>query len=197
MNFNRKHLKMAEALVFISITALLVLAIIPKFQKVQISHDVTKVYFEQKTIGKALSLYKENNDCFPQMKDGNPSEELAFLTTPIAYIDALPQDPFRGPDSIYQSMTSNYDYSSFSGQNPSCPTQWMLLSLGPDTDEDTTWIEFQNSLVESQNQHRLYNRTNGLISDGDIIFTSRAMQMEFGMPLIQETATKEVGHVQN
>ena len=81
--------------------------------------------------------------------------------------------------------------------NPKCPQDWVLASLGPDTDEDASGVLFRPGQVEDQNRHRLYNRSNGLISNGDIVLTSWWMQMEIGLSPVLETVIKENEDVQD
>ncbi|MGI6456079.1 MAG: hypothetical protein ACOX5R_10740 [bacterium] len=88
------------------------------------------------------------------------SSRYMFLTTPVAYLSALPVDPFAGDSQ------QHYRYFLQSTQN-----SYLLAGMGPDQDADLT-REILSTLPEWSREHLspwLYDPSNGSVSSGDII----------------------------
>lgn len=81
---------------------------------------------------RAIHAYYKDNKNLPQ--------SLAQLTSPIKYIETIPQDPFSDENNPYI-----YKFTD---------ERFMLYSLGPDSDDDS------GSMT--------YSPANGIISNGDI-----------------------------
>jgi hypothetical protein len=86
-----------------------------------------------RTLATGLEAYYVDNNRFPAT--------FPALTTPIAYIATLPQDPFSKEPAWYQYVPKEND--------------WLLFSVGPDQTDNEGALEFDS--------------TNGTLSTGDII----------------------------
>ena len=85
---------------------------------------------------------------------------FATLTTPIAYIDRYPVDPFGLADNTTYSYWSYVDTVGTYG--------YVLLSPGPDGDYDANFRTARKDFVPAT-----YDPTNGAVSNGDIILFTR------------------------
>ena len=105
--------------------------------------------FGKTYIGKTCE--QANFNCYSPNKDGRIYVQL---TTPIAYMNGIPTDPFT-PNLFYTYGTSH------------CPNgvlgaYWCFIACGPDQDEsDVCWLITQGRSVP-------YAPSNGLVSNGDI-----------------------------
>ncbi len=84
--------------------------------------------------------------------------ELASLTSPVAYVPALFEDPMApGRDATYGYFTDGKG--------------WIMFSPGPDGDYDGCW-RFYDSSIDGPSPGLLigatYDPTNGWVSDGDV-----------------------------
>ncbi len=167
-----------ELLIVVAIIGILAAIAVPNFLNAQIRAKISKAESEMRSIVTALESYRLDNNMYPPWKnpDGsnkNPlNRRLIPLTTPIAYISAVPQDPFiYGPPGARMNENQNeayitYDYTEarsrvhFGGRSV-LPAQarcaeFKLTSAGPDY--TNTW---GNTVT--------YMPTNGLTSFGDMI----------------------------
>ncbi|MFH1741829.1 MAG: prepilin-type N-terminal cleavage/methylation domain-containing protein [bacterium] len=164
----RRSFTLIELLIVVAIIGILAAIAVPNFLNARMKATIARMETDMKALGDALMMYRIDNKCYFANTGSNPAIELRPLTTPVAYIAAIPQDPFRVPNAKYSSTTSNYDYTSYGDK---CRTDWCLHGLGPDTDEDAgscgpgpgTGIQFKNLL---------YNPSNGIVSSGDVIHNS-------------------------
>ncbi len=158
-----------ELLIVVAIIGILAAIAVPNFLNAQMRAKIARMEADMKALGDALMMYRIDNKCYFANMGSNPYAELRPLTTPVSYIAAIPQDPFRVPNADYRSTTSNYDYTSY-GESK-CRSDWLLHGLGPDTDED---IDVGSYYPGTQGLFRrlLYNPSNGTVSSGDVIHTS-------------------------
>ena len=154
-----------EIVLVVAVFSVLLLVSIPRLLHSQLRADVAKVHIDLKTLGDALLAYRGDNSNYFMDTGSNPYRELRLLTTPVAYVESMPTDPFRRPDSVSPSVTANYDYATTRREF------WTLTSLGPDTYENTSaaflWNGPPERLWESA-----YHSTNGLTSSGDLFRVS-------------------------
>lgn len=98
-----------------------------------------------------VSCEEANFVCYSPNKDGRIYVQL---TTPVAYMSSIPEDPFT-PHLFYTYGTSHCPNSPLGAY-------WCFIACGPDKDEsDVRWLVSQGRSVP-------YAPSNGLISDGDI-----------------------------
>lgn len=158
-----------ELLIVVAIIAILAAIAVPNFMNARLRATIARMESDMKAIGDALFMYRIDNKCYFNNMGSNPHQELRRLTSPLPYIAAIPQDPFRRPNAIYYSTTSNYDYTAFGPEK--CKTDWVLHGIGPDTDEDI-WGAAVNPQATGDFRRMLYNMSNGLKSSGDVIHAS-------------------------
>jgi len=158
-----------ELLIVVAIIGILAAIAVPNFMNARMRATVAKMETDLKALGDALMMYRIDNKCYWMQMSGNPYQELRPLTSPVAYIASIPQDRFRQNSKLYQSVTNNYDYSSYGPDN--CKTDWLLHGLGPDTDEDIG-VGAYGPQTSDLFKQLLYNPSNGVVSSGDVIHTS-------------------------
>lgn len=167
-----------ELLIVVAIIGILAAIAVPNFLNAQMRAKIAKAEAEMQTIVTALESYRIDNNLYPLWlnPDGsqkNPLDRRFFpLTTPVAYMSSIPQDPFiYGPPGVRVNESQNeayitYDYTeawsriNFGGlaivpQQARC-SDFKLTSAGPDY--TNTW---GNTVT--------YKPSNGLTSQGDLI----------------------------
>ncbi len=169
MGKRRQGFTLIELLIVVAIIGILAAIAVPNFLNAQLRARLAQMQTDLKALGNSLLIYRMDNKCYFDNTASNPYRELRPLTTPMPYITAIPNDPFRRPGNTrYQSKTAHYDYTAV---GPKCRDGWKLHGLGPDKDEDagsggygpTQQLLFRNLL---------YNMSNGLSSSGDVIYNS-------------------------
>ena len=169
-----------ELLIVVAIIGILAAIAVPNFLNAQVRAKVAKAESELRTLNTALESYRLDNNIYPPWKNENGSSRngprgdgishrFHALTSPIAYMGGIPQDPFivkinAKNDSVYDT----YDYVDawstikFGGDtalNSSfrC-SMWRAASAGPDKN-----MQVGNTYT--------YSTSNGLNSSGDIVRT--------------------------
>lgn len=184
-----------ELLVVVAIIALLSAIAVPNFLEAQTRAKVSRAQADLRTLAVAVEAYAVDwnspplNGVLiaggaiqnPQINGtGSPAHKFPHegLTTPVAYLTAIPVDPFIVPPSGpvgWQPLTSRPFYTNFPWfthvTQPAPPMviaekwarygPWVLAAAGPDRDR----LDLVRDLF--------YDPTNGTISDGDVIRSPR------------------------
>jgi hypothetical protein len=131
---------------------------------------------ENSPVGWVISSHRDITMALYEYEKFNsslPSALLPALTSPVAHMRSVPNDPFsqRWP---FRQEEKLYRYYL-------CGNRWVLQSAGPDWDYDinlkSSFSPMVNEATSSWNAQVLglstmyYNPRNGIISDGDIITT--------------------------
>jgi prepilin-type N-terminal cleavage/methylation domain-containing protein len=182
-----------ELLIVVAIIAILASIAVPNFLEAQIRAKVARVQSDERTINTAVMCYAIDYQNLP--RDGDDADWssgefitydqkawFAVLTTPIAYLAGVPNDPFNMMDWPPMSFTGQlfpehgpktYAYLTFGcfgapnpnpyGQpeNQGIPTNFSIVSVGPNGAFDSATIP---NPVD-----RIYDPSNGTLSGGDVI----------------------------
>lgn len=166
-----------ELLIVVAIIGILAAIAVPNFLNAQLKAKIARVESELRNMGTALEMYQMDNNMYPvflTFDGGNiwpVSARLNPLTTPIAYMSSIGQDPFLetiGGETIVEQSHPAYDsydyvdawsvYNTLGNQTLGASfrcSQWRIASAGPDG-------------LQSFGNVVTYNATNGLNSVGDI-----------------------------
>ena len=173
----RHGFTLIELLIVVAIIGILAAIAVPNFLNARIRATVSRVYSEQRAIEDALTAYKIDQNAYPvdtgtgvispprNSVNLNGMQQtltgIGVITTPVAYMSAIPKDPFVPPNDenigwyqcyVYFGSNAPFDYGEFDGR-----CNYILYSVGPDK-------ELQWSFG-----HNRYSTSNGLVSPGDII----------------------------
>jgi prepilin-type N-terminal cleavage/methylation domain-containing protein len=191
----RKHgFTLIELLIVVGIIAILAAIAVPNFLEAQTRAKVSRVKSDMRSLATAVEAYAvDNNHYAPPIaytgtppaytiEDPSQDEYLAFvpmrMTTPVAYMTALPSDAFwlRNPDEHPVRATFHYsEQANNAAMEDPRPTfiadrvrllgvsgadncKWFLASHGPDLDDP------------GDAGAPLYDPTNGTVSRGDIYY---------------------------
>ncbi|MBZ0255953.1 prepilin-type N-terminal cleavage/methylation domain-containing protein [bacterium] len=178
MKRNREGFTLIELLIVVAIIGILAAIAVPNFLNAQMRAKIANAVSDMRATDTALEMYRMDNNHYPLWRDSggtnlNPvNRRLIALTTPIAYLSQVPQDPFvygppgaRNDDSQHVAYVT-YDYvEAYSqkihgnvplGASLRC-SEWRLNGYGPDGTNNTGTIS--------------YDISNGTISVGDLIRT--------------------------
>lgn len=156
---------------------------------------VKRVQADMRAFGTAVESYFVDNNCYPAMtrdaslsvnsdlakdapevfrgiagfrRKGGANDKLFTLTTPIAYITCLMEDPFAPlPGQVYAYATP-MDQAG----KPGKPPGWIIWSPGPDGVYDLTGslgeYDLSKPAPSPELLEKTYDPTNGSVSRGDI-----------------------------
>jgi type II secretion system protein G len=188
----RRGFTLIELLIVVAIIAILALIAVPNFLEAQTRAKVSRCLADMRSLATALESYHVDNAAYPYSMEGDwppdlprysPYRGLTHLSTPIAYITSIPQDPFMAgsPSRLDNTWTHGgfhywlrevrMKWADFEGWGPdawiwivgpeNASKEWALLSYGPD--RNLNW-----ELKPDERQNTQYDPTNGTVSFGDI-----------------------------
>lgn len=187
----KRAFTLIELLVVVAIIAILAAIAVPNFLEAQVRSKVSRAKSDLRSVATSLEAYRVDYNKYPPDSFDTPLlvnllghnfvpdvQRLTPLTTPVAFISALPTDPFdpgndplnqlrprtyhyvtRG-DLLYPGMNDNLFYDGENEEKVRC--EWMTQSYGPDSkmdkpENDTYW------------QFPQYDATNGTVSIGNVL----------------------------
>jgi prepilin-type N-terminal cleavage/methylation domain-containing protein len=184
-----------ELLIVVAIIAILAAIAVPNFLEAQTRAKVSRVKADMRALATAVEAYATDYNFYPlngvlivgggiqnpQVNGiGAPAHKFLYeaVTTPVAYVSSLPQDPFvifTATSDAWRILFVRYFYTNFDWftrvTEPSSPPviaqkktiygTWVLAGAGPDGDR----------LDLAADIH--YDPTNGTVSNGDIIRSPR------------------------
>ena len=185
-----------ELLIVVAIIAILAAIAVPNFLEAQTRSKVSRVLADMRSQATGIEAYAVDHNHYPLYGVVNKSGTLQnphvtpsgapahkflneCITTPIAYISQIFEDPFiitgSEPDPAWRQYWLRYFYTNLDQfsqvMSPNPPPvialkksiygTWILTGAGPDKDR----LDLARDLP--------YDPTNGTISDGDIIRSPR------------------------
>ncbi len=207
MNVTTKAFTLIELLIVVAIIAILAAIAVPNFLEAQVRSQVARVKSDMRTVATALEAYVVDNNEYPpgiapfwisqagsnpwgsgcgsawllNLRNGGVTYVGAgwYLTTPVAYITSIPNDPWMGTyyGSVFGGNAYIWEFGSFfyrrawdcdrygqavpmveSIDGYNYKATWFLQSCGPD---NICW-----------HHHPVghYDPTNGTVSTGDIVW---------------------------
>ncbi|MCB2155219.1 prepilin-type N-terminal cleavage/methylation domain-containing protein [bacterium] len=192
----RRAFTLIELLIVVAIIAILAAIAVPNFLEAQSRSKVSRCLADMRTLRTGIEAYAVDWNDYPQYgvlnangtiqnphisPSGAPSHKFLSecLTTPLAYVTHLLEDPFvlrsDAPQSDWQEFWARYFYTNLDQfealMGPAAPPViaqtrdeygiWIQAGAGPDRDR----LDLANDTA--------YDPTNGTISDGDIIASQR------------------------
>jgi type II secretion system protein G len=174
MTSSRPHraFTLVELLVVVSIIAILATIAAPNFLAAQTRSKVARTMRDIRVLAEALEAYRVDNLVYPHAAIGDVQlfKPLVALSTPIAYVGSIPEDPFglASFDFAPAIQLSGYQYKDRRTTSVGMPGEtygivwettpgvdYMLHTCGPNAVWDVTpYVE--------------YDPTNGSASAGDI-----------------------------
>lgn len=210
MTHPRRHLAftLIELLIVVAIIAILAAIAVPNFLEAQTRSKVSRTLADMRSVATALESYSVDYNRYPPFArtpasftlpggpvtglpaDGSgclPSEYAGGLTSPIAYITSIPNDPFGNTlpddqftfggtatitDSYYYNLREWFDCRGFvwgvSRTNDDNTDAWVLQSKGPDKYFAPPIGGVGVEHVDFPYRWE-YDPTNGTISGGNVI----------------------------
>lgn len=182
-----------ELLIVVAIIAILAAIAVPNFLEAQTRARTSRAKADMRALATAIESYYVDWGVAPVPADeagvtippqtasveGFETFTPVSLTTPVAFMTNLPEDPFfrsEGEISLFHLATRDYfrdtegddtEYAEFLETVTGAPqrsSDYYIMSHGPDADHDSP------DLLENPDGPALYDPTNGTISSGDIIY---------------------------
>jgi len=194
----RKAFTLIELLIVVAIIAILAAIAVPNFLEAQTRSKVSRCKTDMRSLATAIESYYVDNNHYPDAYRAHDTSyfnnRLMQVTTPVAYITALPVDPFASrrtvfpysPDSTYQYVDrktavffegaprsfGNFQQSThYDSYFDSSATAWSMYSPGPDFDRDPFGGPSPYGSPVMPPRKRVlesYDPTNGTVSPGAI-----------------------------
>ncbi len=108
-----------ELLIVVAIIGILAAIAVPNFLNAQVRAKVSRVFADLRSLGNAIEMYTIDNNTQPGGELWNSGTKwwqkhtyrFHVLTTPVAYMSAIPIDPFQTatPQSIMPSLGDIWD----------------------------------------------------------------------------------------
>jgi type II secretion system protein G len=165
-----------ELLIVVAIIGILAAIAVPNFLNAQVRAKISRVYSDFKSLGTAYEMYHLDHNTYPGGEYWNSgtswwqkhSYRFHVLTTPVAYIGAIPLDPFQSPLPPSMAGTvwdGGYVYDDDSRTNQTLSVygknyKYTVRSPGPALDWSTAHVSFIS----------YYHASNGLISKGILAY---------------------------
>lgn len=184
-----KGFTLMELLVVVAIIAILSAIALPNFLEAQTRSKISRAYADMRALTTGLVAYRIDYRNYPRHIASNidaNGPELRMVSTPIAYITSIPNDPFRfgsmygaPPNALYYDYTRLRTYKSggvdivefwpvtgpLAGKEPR-EYECMLFSLGPDKVPEASYT-FHGPFNFTEH---CYDPTNGTTSGGELYY---------------------------
>jgi len=169
-----KGFTLIELLIVIAIILTLISIALPNFLEARMRAKVVRAEADIRSLATALESYRIDFKEYPPtpMESlGDRYRRLAFLTTPVAYLTALPLEVFASetPEPYAYWSANLNDAMKFSPfyyflfDEKKRKGRWAVFSRGPDYDYEADVEEGGGGLL------MYYSATNGSSSNGDLM----------------------------
>ncbi|MBN2327024.1 MAG: type II secretion system protein GspG [Candidatus Omnitrophica bacterium] len=179
-----------ELLIVVAIIGILAAIAVPNFLNAQVRAKMAKATADMKALSTAVEMYRLDNNTYPC--DGQEVDckwdwnwQNFRLTTPIAYISSIPQDPYAEETaSGHYWYTTREGYggvrapgrtTSVKGRNnvrlydpPRDGFRFAFISTGPDRFWEWDRPAFAEEIKPYAGDVNYYHASNGMISIGDL-----------------------------
>lgn len=204
MQISKKAFTLIELLIVVAIIAILAAIAVPNFLEAQTRAKVSRARADMRTAATGVETYKIDHNEYPRPYDAfaHPGEKYytrnnwhehvpSSLTTPLAYLNSIPMDPFKpmaptnqpskvrvegrhfyfnGPFAQKAFQEDNGSRSRFYDDTMRYGGMYALFSYGPDR---IYYNEPPGGTAKSEGQWIDYDASNGTLSRGNIIRTQK------------------------
>jgi len=170
-----KGFTLIELLIVVAIILILIAIALPNFLEAQIRAKVTKSQAELRSLLIAFESYSLDWKVYPNRTEQDFSTQptvdrgMLKLTTPVAYIQELPRDPFC-PSDIDDDVVQTYEAGGTQSINVFLSTvNHVVWGRGPSGQTEQPWRNEHPHYDDGAEFRALsYASTNGTRSDGSI-----------------------------
>ncbi|OQB19918.1 MAG: Bacterial type II secretion system protein G [candidate division BRC1 bacterium ADurb.Bin183] len=170
-----KGITLFEMTIVLTVTLILSVLFIYSTSHLVVKTKIERVKEEHRVLSRALQNYRMDYNDYPS--------QIYFLNAPTAYLSRIPSDPFR-------PHVSDPTYKYYFKPTEDC--DYVIISAGPDNDLDLEAMvekymmnassspasegnaaavrnDIMKAILPIYLATKVYDPTNGIVSDGDII----------------------------
>jgi type II secretion system protein G len=198
-NQSRKAFTLIELLIVVAIIAILAAIAVPNFLEAQTRAKVSRVRADVRSVATALETYRIDTNQYPPETEYKLPRYLgsrplstyyharipSWITTPISYINSIPEDIFI--PNLYSggSNRDRYVYFNYAGDLKAMGDSnskgrvnqtggYLFYSFGPDQHPNYSTTDFGPQKLGYMATFSRYDASNGTLSWGNIIRTARS-----------------------